>query len=111
MKKSATMNNKTRLKEIQERFTQWRNSQDKRGKFWMYYGKLRRHFNPAYSVNKIAQALHLNHTKLNAHDKEFLLPPSMKMATEYVIYFFSRIYSFFRIYPRLYSNFRKIFSW
>ena len=45
---------------------------------------------------------------LNAHDKEFLSPPSMKMATEYVIYFFlvyTRFFAFIRDHTPIFGKY------
>ncbi len=45
---------------------------------------------------------------LNAHNKEFLSPPSMKMATEHVIYFFfvsTRFFVFIRDYTPIFGKY------
>jgi len=70
MKVSHSANDKRRLEEVRERFAQWRDSREKRGRIPDGLWQAALTLYPAYSVNQIAQALHLNHTKLKQHIHE-----------------------------------------
>jgi len=64
MKTPESPNDQRRLEEVRERFVQWRDSRDKRGRIPDALWEAATTLYPAYSVHQIAQALHLNHRKL-----------------------------------------------
>ena len=64
MKVSQSANDKRRLEEVRERFEEWRDSRDKRGRIPDALWQAAATLYPAYSLHKIAKALHLNQSKL-----------------------------------------------
>jgi site-specific DNA-cytosine methylase len=64
MKVSKCANDERRLEEVRERFEQWRDSRNKRGRIPDALWQAAATLHPAYSLHQISKSLHLNHTKL-----------------------------------------------
>ena len=81
MKTSDGPTDKRRLEEVRERFAQWRDSRDNRGRIPDALWEAATTLYPAYSVHQIAKALHLNHTKLKHYVQDISPNPSVPTAS------------------------------
>jgi len=79
MKVSECANDERQLEEVRERFEQWRDSRNKRGRIPDALWQAAATLYPAYSLHQISRTLHLNHTKLKQciHEQQTVssLPP------------------------------------
>ena len=80
MKTPESPTDQRRLEEVRERFEQWRDSRDKRGRIPDALWEAAATLYPAYSVHQIAKALHLNHRKLRQRIHEQQAVPSLPTA-------------------------------